>query len=383
MSDSQREPAKSPQLSAAAWRNYQVVQARHRANLERHTFPHLVKQAVARRPIRTFALSEGEREAMRNSSGARARPEATPPHRNGRAEAAVQTYFLSRPLGIDRQWLFFQAGNYALALPHPETFWQSPGDYYKGVGSTQIEAYADNVSGEISLGFVGGDFRYGTGSIFMKSPMTQTFPGLLPLDGISTSASLFAVAKVPANHWNVASAGISVGLSCPVRNSDPNNVNQSVNGLYALDPGLASSALSGLVTATGFLNVTATTLSQGAVVSSNSSTTILLSRMMTQGPGSFESNVQLVQDDCVFIEPSLQDQTIEALSNITLDGPADTLVVEAEVRLIGARGGIGDPGAGFIGAKLQSVPDPNVSQVDIGAYGYSCPFQVAWMGAFI
>jgi hypothetical protein len=87
----------------------------------------------------------------------------------------------------------------------------------------------------------------------------------------------------------------------------------------------------------------------------------------------------LLWEDCVFIAPSTVNQTVDLQTKFSIGSfAADKLLVEARVTLVGLRGGVNDPGAGFLGVKFQQGP-PGVEQVSLGPLGYSCPFQVVDM----
>lgn len=305
-------------------------------------------------------------------------------HRKGGPISA--TPYSVPPSWLDKvQFLFFHQGNYSFGTPDPEYFDQPPYNYLKGIGSTTVEEYADPLTGLISIGFVGGNFFNAAGGVFSTSPMPEQFNYLIPCDGVSVAASIYQVADI-SNINEKTRLSITAGLQCPVRNSDPNDTNESVNGVYAIYPGLASSAMSGLVCVTGYFNLTVSSALNGQIVKSNTNTAVLLQRMMNNsgGPGSYGAYFNILADECVFIDPSTVDQTIYLSTDFQLGLPeADQLIVEAQVRLVGLRAGHGDPGAGFVGAKFQNVPDyKHVTPIDIGFYGYACPFQVVNIGAF-
>jgi hypothetical protein len=283
---------------------------------------------------------------------------------------------------IDVDVLFYHTGNYGFATPNPQVFTQTPNNYLKGIGSTTIAEYADPLTGSISLGFAGGDFRNNAGGIFSASPMTEQWKFPVPHDGISVSASIYQLADI-SNLAKNTGLIVAAGLQCPVRNSNPNDPDQSFEGLFDFTPGLASSALSGLVSVEGYFSLTVSSSSNGQMVNSatNTATVFRYGLISINGPGGYGGlDYKLVYDECVFTAPETVDQTVYLNTPLTI-GTADQLIVEVQVRLVGIRGGIADPGAGFLGVKFQDDYHP-VTPVDLGLLGYACPFRVVNIGAF-
>jgi hypothetical protein len=274
--------------------------------------------------------------------------------------------------------LFFHLGNYSAGTPNPQLYDHTPVNPLTGLGSTTVAEYADPLTGLISVGFAGGIFRNAVGGVFSKSPITETFGGC---DGISAAASILQTADVSSLPRR-SRVTILACLQCPVRNSDPTDPDQSFEGLFELFPGLSSAALSGLVYAYGYVTLTVTATKGSRIVASNSTAVSLFKlayRNAPSPPAAYGTAFEKLLDECIFITPPTLNETIELETPLMLRSEADHLICQAEVRIVGVRGGIGDPGAGYIAAKFQDGPP--VTPVNLGALGYACPFRVAYLAA--
>jgi hypothetical protein len=275
--------------------------------------------------------------------------------------------------------LFLHTGSYSFATPNPQVFTLTPsiGNPYKGITQTALAEYADALTGSISLGFAGGDFRFTTGAVEYSSPLPETFS---QTDGITATGSVFEVADISALA-QPANLIVSASLQCPVRNEPALAPYGDFDGLFDSFPGLNSSAMNGLIDITAYFYLTVSALKDGTILSSASSFSVLLGKALA-AQGKTTAWVPIsVQDFCIFIEPGVVDQTVYLDVPITVSG-ADQLVVEAQVRLVGMRGGVDDPGAGWLGVAFQGNLYHPVTPVDLGLLGYPCPFTVTRIAAF-
>ena len=369
-------------LSATLWKNLRSQQKRSRAEFESEYLDEIAK--LAHRAALAPALPISPLVPKSHAAIARRLKNRSawkrPAGRRKSATVPSLPHILP-PSWLDQRanTLFFHFGNYAFGSPNPQVYDQTPNNYYTGLGSTTVAEYADPLTGLISVGFAGGDFRNGAGGIFSRSPITETFGGLF--DGIAASASVYQLADLSALPSR-SRVSVFAGLQCPVRHSDPNAPDKSFEGLFELFPGLPTSALSGFVCAYGYFNLRVTATKGSQVVASNSNTSVLFSLAYNNaqsGPGSYGSAFQTLWDDCVFIAPQTVNETIE-LETPLLIRFGDRLICQAEVRIVGLRGGIADPGAGYLGAKFQNDYNP-VTPVNLGLLGYRCPFRVVYIGA--
>ena len=139
--------------------------------------------------------------------------------------------------------------------------------------------------------------------------------------------------------------------------------------------------MSGLIDITAYFYLTVSALKNGIILTSASTFSVLLGKALAaQGKTTARVSVSL-QDFCILTEPGVVNQTVHVDVPITISG-ADQLVVEAQVRLAGMRGGVNDPGAGWLGAAFQGNPYHPVTPVDLGLLGYPCPFAVTSVAAF-
>jgi len=275
--------------------------------------------------------------------------------------------------------LFLHTGNYTFATPNPQVFTLTPpvGNPYKGITQTTLAEYADALTGSISLGFAGGDFRYTTGAVEFSSQLPETFG---QTDGIAATGSVFEVADISALA-QPAELIVSASLLCPVRNDPALGPYGDFDGLFDSFPGLNSSAMRGLVDITAYFYLTVSALKDGIILTSASTFSVLLGKaLVAQGKTTAWVPVS-AQDFCIFIEPGVVNQTVYLDVPITVSG-ADQLVVEAQVRLVGMRGGVSDPGAGWLGVSFQGNLYHPVTPVDIGLLGYPCPFTVTSIAAY-
>jgi hypothetical protein len=275
--------------------------------------------------------------------------------------------------------LFLHAGNYTFATPNPQVFTQTPavGNPYKGITQTTLAEYADALTGSISLGFAGGDFRFTTGAVEYSSPLPEIFG---QTDGITATGSVFEVADISALVQPVKLIA-SASLQCPVRNDPALGIYGDFNGLFDSFPGLNSSAMRGLIDISAYFYLTVSALKDGATLTSTSTFSVLFGKALAAQTKTTAWVPVSVQDFCIFTEPGVENKTVHLDLPITVSG-ADQLVVEAQVRLVGMRGGVNDPGAGWLGVSFQGNPYHPVTPVNLGLLGYPCPFTVTSIAAF-
>ena len=95
-------------------------------------------------------------------------------------------------------------------------------------------------------------------------------------------------------------------------------------------------------------------------------------------------NVIVLAADSVFLAPETTDQTVDLATTLHVGRVAfNQLIVEAQIQIFGVRAGNGDPEAGYVGVRFQDLNNhDHVTAVDF-PYGYSCPFQIVNMAAFV
>lgn len=196
-------------------------------------------------------------------------------------------------------------------------------------------------TGRISLGAFGGiSFLY---DVF--TPLTGSW---LLGDATAVSASIFETLQID----NVSWPRKATTLACVVEMSNPASLSEfGESGTLICTPGRSGSVFGGFVGVSGALDVTATLFSKGAILVSQSASVMFLELAVNaQKPGTGEA---LVDPDmflsCAWLFDSAPGRTIRAAVSLPLDIPADrlvikpTVVIEATVRIIGARGGVNDP----------------------------------------
>jgi hypothetical protein len=283
--------------------------------------------------------------------------------------------------GGELDYLFLHQGNFSFGVPDPQFFSATtPSDFtyfYPKVGSTQIAEYADPLQGYVSLAMIGGDFHAADGSMFSASPMPQVFEGMF--DGISASASVFQTADISAIKQKTNIIAVS-SIRCPINSGLPL---QNLTDLIPIQAGVSSSAMSGLVHVAAQFILTVSSTPNGKTVSSNTNTTVLMGLAYNCTAPDY-SSYNLLWDECVFTAPETMNETTHLATTFQIGGMvADQLIVEAGIRLVGLRGGINDPGAGWIGAQFANYNTPQVKEVAIGSEGFKCPFQILSIGALI
>jgi len=231
---------------------------------------------------------------------------------------------------------------YAAGSPNPEyRFNATTGQIQNSGPGISAFAFGDPKLGRISLGADGGISLWG---IF--TPLT----GLWLLgDATTVSASLFAYARI--ENVDVPQKAASLECVAEVWNSVL-LAEFGTSGSLICFPGKAGAALSGFVGVTGAIDVTATLLSRGLPVVSESSSDIFLEiAVNSQKPGTNDKPFDATQFlTCAWQFDAESDRTIRGSVSLParhgspLIDPA--VMVEVTIRLTGARGGVADPAGG-------------------------------------
>jgi hypothetical protein len=358
-------------LGSNVWKSYEKLKQSRQiksSRLASASFARAIKALNSQAPLRTLPPQNIDPAELEKLWALR------------RAKPKPRDRFLPRPLGLPTCY-FTHNKNYTFARPNPEYISEPRANLLKGIGSTEIEEYADALSGKISLGFAGGNWLLADGTSFFSSPMPLHGGGVsgfvLKVDGIVTSGSVFDVADVSALQYEIPSTPqtnlvITASVHCPVRQFG-SGVDQNFDSLFQMRPGLYTSPAQGLIAVTANLNLTASTTANGQIVNSSTNSLTLMRRIMNSGPGTYGTAFNLITDDCVFLFPNLF-QTASLATSLPL-GNADQLIIEAEIELAGLRIGNNAPGAGYIGATFQDN-SPQVTRLFGGTFGYPCPFQI-------
>ncbi len=238
---------------------------------------------------------------------------------------------------------------YVSGEPNPEYRFNSTTGQIQNTGINGLSEFAwgDPNLGRFSLGAQGG-------KLFKCSALTPLTGQWFLGDATAVSASLFASKTVKT----VSPTRKATELVCVVELS-----NQEVLAHLAFDgcakcwPGTSGSALGGFVAVSGALDVTVTLVSpQRQFLASNTSSTIFLELAVNaKNPGLFNG---VILDPSLFLAlnwlfDSAPNRIVQGVVTIPLNVPEDhlvttpTVIVEATVRMVGARGGTNDPDAGY------------------------------------
>jgi hypothetical protein len=241
-----------------------------------------------------------------------------------------------------------------------------------GSGVTAFALGKKNV-GRISLGASGGiDRLYGG-----FTPLTGTW---LLGDSTTISASLSQSQTIDDSAWPRQ----AMELVCQIELANPALLAQlPQTGAVTCSPGKADSALGGFVGVSGAFDVTAALFSpEGALLATETTSRIFLEfAINAQKPGTFDDRID---DPSVFVAldwlfDSAPARTIQQSVTLPLQAATTrrisrpTVVVEATVRLVGARGGVKDPGGGLFYFAFADPSD------HVPFFGTSLPFTVPRM----
>jgi len=273
--------------------------------------------------------------------------------------------------------LFTRTAPYTIGEPDPPAAVR-PLEAYPGVASSQ--SFGDRNSGELSVAVNGGlvsGAGFGGGAPPYEIPMPERW---LLGDALSSSAAVAQVEGLPAglNDYSHLRVAAEFGLApAPLKNTvipDP------LDECLIYHPGLSTSALDGFIGITAYFEVAATISCRSAIVGSMSTSESILTYGINSeltGTTPDDGNSQYVVREWAF--ESDPTGAIPVSLIIPFDHSADQVIVEARAWLFGLRGGIGDPGAGWVNAAFQNV-NANTPATGV-APSLPCPFAVRRISA--
>jgi hypothetical protein len=215
-----------------------------------------------------------------------------------------------------------------------------------------VEGFGDPRRGLLSVGIFGGNLDESAyGGTFQKT----TFP--LPDrwyfgDAISTSASVFQAGEVRQNSREPLIGEAEIAWDAMPHLQEP-TLQQYLDDCLNYDPGAASSALEGFVGFSASIEVAVTLFAGTQIIATDSNVESILTLTVNAyktGEGDYVMNNQYLMREWAF-EPDVT-RTIYVAASVPFDDRADQVVVEAAVHLIGARGGVSDPNAGWLQANF-------------------------------
>ncbi len=244
-----------------------------------------------------------------------------------------------------------------------------------------IQEFGDPLTGQISVGVNGGMITGGGFGGGNNKPFLIPMPDRWLLgDAITSSASLFQVADIPPR---ILGTGVVASAEFGWQVQQIPNVPVSLDSLgeaIIYQPGSIESSLKGLIGVVLYVEV-AVSLIQGAkVLASNVVEENILNLAINaelRGATPDETNNEYLSRVWAFDGDI--NRTLNLSVTIPLNERADKLVVESRVVLVGLRGGIDDPAAGWVNAAFQNV-SKMAPQTGIEPQR-ACPFIVRRMSA--
>jgi hypothetical protein len=255
-------------------------------------------------------------------------------------------YFPNYPTIV---YLYNQVGNYTMGSPFPE-YTVPFSDPVSGTSSIVVQALASPKDGLISLAFNGGNFFAGSGYLYATYPMPERWIGG---DAVSSQASLYQAYRLPKLVARSGTYVVNGNLSNPCRGAIDNSQETLFNDLQLL-PGLINSPGSGLVAASGVFTLTVTTIDENwQIIASISNDVVFLEAAFNRiVPGSGQYSMRnLLGVNWLFNTSS----PVSLVVNLSASKQDVALIVEANVRVVGLRAGVNDPGAGFVSSSFQNV----------------------------
>jgi hypothetical protein len=255
--------------------------------------------------------------------------------------------FPAYPKGL--VYLYNQVGNYTMGSPFPE-YTLSFSDPVRGTTGAVVEALASPADGLISLAFCGGNFFLGANYLYGTAPMPERWLGG---DAVSSQASLYQANMLPKFTARSGTYVVTGNLSNPCRGAIDNSQETLFNDLQLL-PGLITSPANGFVGATGSFGLTATTVDEDwQIIASASSRAVFLEAAFNRiVPGSGQYSMSNLLSVSWLFNSSAPLSLSVGLGASKRDF---SLIVEAEVHVMGERAGVDDPGAGFVSASFQNI----------------------------
>jgi hypothetical protein len=274
--------------------------------------------------------------------------------------------FSPSPQSIRIKYLYNQAGGYTYGKPFPEYALQ----YTDPVGKTTgviVQALASPKDGLISLAFEGGNTLGGDGSLLRNDPMPEKS---IAGDMVSSEASIFQVNNVAEIAARRGKYFVTANLSNPCRG--PNATQETLFNILQLVPGLMTAPLNGYVGAYGVftLNVTTVTADGSQVATASNQVTFLQTGFdrLVPGAGWASGPPNSLGTTWLFTSGA----PLSLTTRLDASHSDVSLVVEANVRVAGLRGGFNSPGGGFVSASFQNI-GKNSGVSPVNQY-FSSPF---------
>jgi hypothetical protein len=378
-SASYSSPIAGPMIGEGVWKDYQKLRAAQKAKIvleSNSRFARLASTLKSQKPLRTLVLENLDFAATKRNSGQRFSRGVSA---NALPVAYDSPWFLNRALAPPDCFFDHQGGYYA-AKPNPEFIVRTKGNMPRGIGSTEIESYADALTGNISLGFAGGNWLLDSGKPFFSSPMS--IPALsnspFPCDGIYTAGSVYDLTDLSTTATGPAWAPpahlvVTASVHCAVDNNDQ----------LTIRPGSVSSPASGLVILTANLNLTISYISGGRIVQSTTASRQLLQVVANSGAGPYGTAFNILADHNAFLLSQNMSQAVTLQASLPLgDSIPHLLLTEVEVELVGLRAGNHAQGAGYIGMSFQDWK-PNTITPIYGLETGPRPFKVVGISACV
>jgi hypothetical protein len=270
--------------------------------------------------------------------------------------------FLNRPLGISSQNVFFDNGPpYTSGSPNPE-YTERTGGTAESPYYFNIEALGNPANGHLSVGISAGTIR---GADWTGGTYYSNLPGRWMWgDMIQGSASILQVVDLPTGLKPGTPLSANVALSWEITFpaiyviTDPNWYKQLYRDALRTVPGSSNSPMGGFVGVTAVVNLDVSIISDTAVLATSQDSQQIL------GLGVDAQNYgDAVQDkapaDYLWFDFAFADNhpwtVINLLGSLGFVEGAKQMLVEITVRLVGARGGVADPNAGWVTAAFLDI----------------------------
>jgi hypothetical protein len=275
-----------------------------------------------------------------------------------------------RKMPLRKDLLFYTNSDYSYGSPNPikEVNALTRIAPYGNSAYVATQAFANPLTGAICLGLSGGNDFYSHGGVFtMSAPLPERW---ILGDMISSSASIFQVIDAAGMFRGQQTIAISVGLNNAA--VDEATSPFGLEGLYGLNAGLVTSALSGLVGLSGVVSINATVLSKGNVASMTTQSFMFMKQAINSSYGAlgiiWGEGSNLLIDEWKFVDGS-----VDLGATVEVNATIDQIIVEVRVEIAGMRGGIDDPGAGLVAAAFNNLGMPYEAWLP----SFPCPYYVS------
>jgi hypothetical protein len=248
---------------------------------------------------------------------------------------------------------------YTSGLPDPQlainTPGNDPGTFFN------IESFGDPVRGRFSVGVSAGNVKnadWTGGSYYSELPDRWLFG-----DAITSTASLIQVINIDDafKAKSVLYADVKFGWD-PRYPGGFEGAEDLLLGALSNTPGSKNSALGGFVGVDAVVELTVSLVSEAALLSSGqSSEQILQFAVDAEFPGNVQDQLPRPPLFRSFIFDQNPWNPVYLQASAPYREGAKQLVIETTVRLIGARGGVNDPNAGYVIAAFQDIDVQNTA----------------------